>query len=349
MSSEIALTSRSNPLMIIQQATFAQDEKKEHKFNKQIKYLYACEIFKNILDIVATKAQQGQLIFKVQDQEFFAMDEGNCRSVVYENSGGIFGFAKKKRYVITIKKISTDVIIHEIAHMVEQELELIGLFHGDKFAKVIMQDFVNIPQNIGNPALQEAIRQIMFIELEGYTKDHHISELFARFFQMFAMSKELLYDLQHIAKYDISQLGRAFPATIAYFNQEFAHYWRDLIDQNIAIASQSYIKDLAELNKGNLWAGRRIDSIHGPSYEKALAGGGEEAAALLLNSTSASGVKEVANNRLTDGGKQQHNSAQPSPAGKQNELISAAPGPKASGKKIDNKPKWANNVNKFLQ
>jgi hypothetical protein len=30
--------------------------------------------------------------------------------------------------------------------MVEQELELIGLFHGDNFAKVITSDFLNIPK-----------------------------------------------------------------------------------------------------------------------------------------------------------------------------------------------------------
>ena len=52
-----------------------------NRFLIHIKHLYQYEIFKSILDLCLTKANEGLLKFNIKEQHKFDLDEGNCKTI----------------------------------------------------------------------------------------------------------------------------------------------------------------------------------------------------------------------------------------------------------------------------
>ncbi len=132
-------------ITLINYHTVADNEIIKNRFIEHIKHLYQYSIFKNILDLVATKVSQNSLKFNIKEKSNFDLDEGNCKTI-YEPllDSYLNNFRQDRRYVITIKKIAYNVIIHEIAHMVEKELNLDLKY----FIKALHDDFENINSNL---------------------------------------------------------------------------------------------------------------------------------------------------------------------------------------------------------
>ena len=217
-------------LKVVNKASTSIDQSLVDGFMKILQHLYSQAIFKNILDIVATKCSIGQLHFVVQDAKFFDIDSGNCVTMIDDN--GPFDI-KRRKYVITIKKLACDVIMHEIGHMLEHELS--HLLNMGKFASTIMYEINS------TPIYMKALVQSLFIDqLKGYPESQHIGELFARFFQFFAGANEFAFQSSIAAKYSLRDAMLTFPRTLEFLDKQLSDSWNDLIDPKIAAEGLQY-------------------------------------------------------------------------------------------------------------
>ncbi len=251
-----------NPIQLIASATESGDAKLHRRFMEQIEHLYQYRIFKPLLDLVATKIQLGQLKFRVHDSRFFDLDAGNCKTIA--SSEGVFdGFLRKVRirrqYCITIKKIASEVIIHEMAHMLEQEIG--NAFNLSAFTSSIVFDIQNANTKTANPSLRQAINHIFVQQVEHYPSDQRNSELFARFFQIFAAAKELEFSKAEGYSYNLVQAASALELSVTYVNRHLDASLHGIVNKDIANASLPYIREVEDVQVR--WADRRAQSIHG--------------------------------------------------------------------------------------
>jgi hypothetical protein len=253
-----------SPLDIIINHTQAKTQQHLADFKVQIKKLYQYEIFKDMLDLVATLANKDRLIFKIDDRKFFELDEGNCKTI----EGGSFNqflnrFKSERSYVITIKKISVPVIVHEIAHMIEKEGDFSSL---DAFVEVIEKDLAR--RDKSNLALISTVRQIFEEEVKNYHYSQRASEYFARFFQIIATAREVL---GAESSFKLEDCYKFFTTTIEHLSGSFYNNISLKIDPHIKIESQAYIKPIDKIEYK--WQDERIKPKHSgdnPKWSKSI-------------------------------------------------------------------------------
>ncbi len=252
------ITKDINLLELISKATTGTSKELVEYFIQQISHLYQYSIFKNILDLTFTKILYKQLKFIVQNATVFDLDAGNCQTVEMVGDSSIIGWFKpKKNYRITIKKITSEVIIHEICHMVEKEISL--FFDLDQFCSMLSNDLKNLKTS--NPGLQQKVKLLLVDELRAYPPQQQKGEIFVRYFQLFAGSKETRYGDDSMGQYNINQLLKAFPLATKFLNEGLGNRFAYLIDKQIATISAGYLKNIEEIKP--TWADRKIKSIHG--------------------------------------------------------------------------------------
>jgi hypothetical protein len=247
------------PLDILRKHTASEDPGQYKSFFETITHVYQFKLLKDILDFTVAKAHTGFLNFRIQEKKFFEMDEGNCRSMQAPNVMSAFfnKFRSSKNYIITIKKIASDVIMHEIGHMVEQELE--EIFEPEVFAKTIGQNIASVQEKSRNLSLIEAVKSIMVKEVAAYPKDQRISELFARYFQMLASSRDVVrYGTSY--SYSLIDMAGVFSETIEYMTNLLCSFYKTTEYFQIKAASQKYIKELNEIE--HAWSVEKIHSFH---------------------------------------------------------------------------------------
>ena len=215
-------------------------------FMKIFHHLYSQPIFKNILDIVVTKCSLGQLKFVVQDAKFFDIDAGNCVTMVDDQG---MADTRRRKYIITIKKLACDVIMHEIGHMLEHELS--HLLNLGRFASTIMYEINSAPIH-----MQALIKSLFIEQLKGYPESQHIGELFARFFQFFAGANEFAFQSSLGSKYHLRDAISTFPRTLELLDAQLSSAWSDLIDPKIAADSAKYNQNPSEQQ----WADSKVKS-----------------------------------------------------------------------------------------
>ncbi len=143
-----------------------------------IEYLYQFEKFRNILNLTLSLIKQDRLSFEISPM-IYSIGDGLCKTVQHS---GI------KKYVIVLKKLYPYIIVHELAHMVKNELNLIL---EEEFIHRVYQD---MNQNFAksNILVQKLINQVIFKEIKTYNSiKSRASELFARFFELFAWTQEM--------------------------------------------------------------------------------------------------------------------------------------------------------------
>ena len=248
-----------NVIDIIQEHTIADNENMKSRFIQHIQHLYQYAIFKDLLDLVATKASQNSLAFNIKEKQQFDLDEGNCKTINAPFIDSVLNhFRGNKHYVITIKKVGYNVIIHEIAHMVEQELNL-DLSH---FVKFLHCDFQNDNSSI---TVKNAINEILIKQVARYSIGQQNSELFARFFQLFAEAKEVSgYQSQY--KYNIEDINKALRNSAKWAEQTLCKLMQDKLDVNIVNLTKSYIKQIQNIN--HKWAEQKVQKLHGGNPDK---------------------------------------------------------------------------------
>lgn len=244
---------------IIQEHTIADDENMQNRFIQHIKHLYQYAIFKDLLDLVATKASQNSLKFNIKEKKQFDLDEGNCKTINAPLIDSVLNhFRGNKHYVITIKKVGYNVIIHEIAHMVEQELNL-DLSH---FVKLLHYDFQN---NNNVITVKNAINEILIKQVARYSVSQQNSELFARFFQLFAEAKEIS-GYQSRYKYNIEDINKALINSAKWVEQTLGKLMQDKLDVNIINLTKSYIKQIQNID--HKWSEQKVQKLHGNNSDK---------------------------------------------------------------------------------
>ncbi len=241
-----------DPLQIILSCTKAQEQYHIEQFKLIIQKLYQYKIFKPMLDLVVSIAMDGHLSFVIYDQKLFDLDEGNCKTIEGGAMNKLLNRVKSQNeYLITIKKIRNDVIVHEIAHMLEKELNKSDALH---FIGQIKQDMMFFKKS--NPSLSSAVESIMIKEVALYPEPQRNSELFARYFQLLAMSKEVS-GFGASYGYSILDVIKLFKASgqVNLYNSIDRK-----INKTIAKESSLYIKDLNEIE--HKWSDEKVQSLH---------------------------------------------------------------------------------------
>ncbi|MDJ1257370.1 MAG: hypothetical protein MRQ07_01760 [Candidatus Midichloria sp.] len=255
----IPISEEKNPLKLFEIACSNPAPKMLEQFLLMVKHLYQYQIFQLILDFTATKISEKLLSFKLYDQRFFDLDAGNCKTIYGNSINQLFNqIRSRNKYQITIKKLSYDVIIHEIAHMIEKEV-IINL---QEFMGLISDDLREAPTSIG---LKQVVEQIFFTELKLYPEDQKPSELFARYFQILCLSKEIS-GLSSTGGYKLEQALTHFSNTTTWVNSVCKFNIISITDSQISTLSSQFLKKAEAVE--HKWSEQKATSIHGPGPKK---------------------------------------------------------------------------------
>lgn len=172
-------------LDIISRSTVADTHNNKELFLDKFKQLYQLPILHPTLNLVATKAKRGELNFRVVIPQHWDRLAGHCKtSSVFRKVKGVF--KKQHRHEIEIKKLESDIIMHEIAHAMEKES---GIDINREFRTVLGYDMND--KTSGQLFIAQAVTSVMQKELKNYKLENVMTELFARYFELLAMSYEV--------------------------------------------------------------------------------------------------------------------------------------------------------------
>jgi hypothetical protein len=221
------------------------------------KELYKVPWFKIGLDVILTKAELGLVRFFLQEKNITDNNHGCCITRQISVFNKIYKVVSRNyKYDIQLRTVSVDVIIHEIAHALEHESK-INL--NKDFAQIFASDINKVKKSHLN--IQNAVKQIIFKELNLYHKNQHNSELLARFYELVAMSKEIGY-YHHDYHFKLAEICDLFKNTIAWIENVFNANLRAQILDHIAPLSNDIKFDN---NLGSF--SRKYQSLHGKNSD----------------------------------------------------------------------------------
>jgi hypothetical protein len=205
------------------------------KFTKLFCDLYRIELFKDGLDLILTKLQEKQIRFEIKIIKGWDTNVG-CflteKKSFYDKTLGKFLHQNSPK--IILRQMSYNVLAHEMAHALEFES---GINLGEEFRVAIGLDMKGRnPQSI---TLQAEIKRLMVEALRSYPPHQFLSELFARYFELLSISRNVC------AKGDFTTLEvmSFFENTTNFISKIFNQKIKLKIDQKISgltneIASQ---------------------------------------------------------------------------------------------------------------
>lgn len=241
---------------LIKDSTVASDQWILDKFIQVMKRIYQYELLKPFLDFAVTMLLEKRLKFKVSPKQFYQLENGSCVTI----SGGEFDkilgvFKRSNQYTINIMKISPDVIVHEIGHMIEAELKL---KLNDKFRASLISDLNN--SDTKNLSLKSAINNIMVEEVKAYPEQQKLSEMFTRYFQLIAMSKEIS-GLSADYGYTVIELQKSMKSVENWMWDEVYNIMLPRISPIIAKQTQGLIVPIEKVQ--HKWSEEKIEPIKG--------------------------------------------------------------------------------------
>lgn len=149
--------------------------------------LYRIELFKDGLDLILTKTKEKDLRFEIKLVTGWDTNAG-CylteQSKVFNKIIGSFSSVTKKK--IILRQFTHSVMAHEMAHAMEFEG---GINLGEEFRKCIGFDMKG--RNPKNMVLKAEIKRLMVDALKSYPPHQFISELFARYFELLSVSRNV--------------------------------------------------------------------------------------------------------------------------------------------------------------
>ena len=167
----------------------------KEKFIYIFERTYIYEKFRNFLNLILTLAQFKKIKINLSDLNNFDDYLGLCQTfdakgqiAPKQEKNALINFVDRfsKTNVVIIKKITNHVIMHEMAHALEKQLNIDLV---TDFLPKIIFDIKNC--NTKNIIIKNQIQQLMVDELKGYSRNHFLSELFARYFEIYAFAKEI--------------------------------------------------------------------------------------------------------------------------------------------------------------
>lgn len=205
------------------------------KFTKFFCDLYRIELFKDGLDLILTKLQEKHLKFEVKIVKGWDTNVG-CflteQKSFYDKTLG--KFMRKTVPKIILRKLSYNVLAHEMAHALEFES---GIDLGEEFRKAIGLDMKDRqPQII---TLQVEIKRLMVDALKSYKPEQFLSELFARYFELLSISRNVCATGDFATK-DVTEF---FANTASFVENIFNVQIKSKINPEIAEITSKIIKE----------------------------------------------------------------------------------------------------------
>lgn len=157
------------------------------KFFELFNYLHSLGYFNRLLNVILTLSLENRLNFNICTNLIQDNKHGLCETLIIPVHQKIFNkIFMHEKYQISLKKLNSSTTIHEIAHAIEKEAE-INLM--TEFMPIIQKDFANL--SAANTMLKHTINDLMVKDLQLYNKYQHASEVFARYFELFALTQEV--------------------------------------------------------------------------------------------------------------------------------------------------------------
>ncbi|MDR0571473.1 MAG: hypothetical protein LBG48_01325 [Rickettsiales bacterium] len=215
--------------------------------------LYELPIFKSILNVILTELKNKNARFILEPVTIYNEWNrlaGHCdtqfiknfdKKLIGRSSTFEKGFFTKK-YTIVLRYITPPIIIHEIGHAIEH-------ISGIDIEKGFRENFGTDMKawNCSNIMLTNAVKNIMVEELKGYPLVNVMAELFARFFEVLSISKEVAGMGDYCFTYQ--EVSRFFSNTIGWFYDRLEPILIKKTDKEVAIISEEFISNLKPYRK----------------------------------------------------------------------------------------------------
>jgi hypothetical protein len=206
-----------------------EGEKNLEKFVKTFFELYRIEIFRDGLDLILTKLAQQQLRFEVKIVKGWDTNLGcfltEQKSFYDKTLGKIL---RRQSPKIILRNLSHNLMAHEMAHAFEFES---GLNLGEEFRSCIGFDMKNREAPI--LTLRGEVKRLMVEALKSYKPEQFISELFARYFELLSISRNVC----EVGSFSTLDVTSFFENTTNFVEKIFNPQIKAKIDPKIAAAT----------------------------------------------------------------------------------------------------------------
>ena len=257
------------------QLTFEGVDNSE-KFSKIFADLYRIEIFKDGLDLILTKLRQGQISFEVKITKGWDTNSGCFLTEQKNYYNPIKGqFLRINLPKIILRNFSHNLLAHEMAHALEFES---GINFGEEFRTAIGFDMKD--RKADSLPLRGDIQRIMVDGLKTYPAYQFLSELFARYFELLSLSRNVqatgsftTFEVMDFFANTTKFLTHIFnPAIISKIDPEIAKETSQIVQQvKIDGANKNFSEKIDPFKKknANSWSSNlRSNSMWHKSWQK---------------------------------------------------------------------------------
>ena len=228
---------------ILKRHSHFDEQEKTLDFIALFKELYKIKILKPSLDAILSLTESGFITFVFLSKFKKETLQGCCITQKKTVFNKLFGsFTSHHHHKIQIKKLTSDILMHEMAHALEYQSGL-KLLQSD-FPQAFKYDLQMIDSA---PFLvKEAIKQILYKDIKLYPVEQHSSEFLARYYEILAMSKGIGIDKGRDYVFTIEEVLRAFPNVTKWIEKTFNEAIKTKIREHISNMTQkiSFDKNL---------------------------------------------------------------------------------------------------------
>jgi hypothetical protein len=218
--------------------------------------LYRIELFKDGLDLILTKLQDKNLKFEIRITRGWDTNIGcfltEHKSFYDKTLGKILRKAELK---IILRKLSYNVLAHEMAHALEFES---GINLGEEFRQAIGLDMKDRQPSM--ITLKAEIKRLMFEALKSYPPHQFLSELFARYFELLSISRNVCAQ----GEFSTADVMDFFANTTNFIKNIFNPQIKAKINLKIAATTSEIAKKVSLLEPKQTFQ-ERVESFHGKS------------------------------------------------------------------------------------
>ncbi len=257
---------------ILSKALHFEGVNESKKFVDQFISLYGIRLYKDGLDLILTKAKQKNLTFEVKIIKGWDTNQGcylSDQRKIYNKF--LKTFTNNLNHKIIIRNFAVNVLAHEMAHCLEVESDLVL---NEDFRKAIGFDMKNRkPESV---VLAAEMQRLMIDALKSYPSYQFISELFARYFELLSISR----DVEPNGSFTTKQVMDFFVNTSKWIEQIFNSQIRSKIDQEISAYSTDLIAN-------NNFKSEKKFADNAKSFHKKIDSGSAKSWSRNVNSNSA--------------------------------------------------------------
>lgn len=215
--------------------------------------LYRIDIFKNGLDLILTKLHQQHLFFDVKIIKDWDTNIGcfltEQQSFFDKTIGKMF---TKKSLKIILRQLSYNVLAHEMAHAVDFES---GANLNENFSKSIKLDMQQDKSAI--LTLKAESKRLMIDALKSYPENQHNAELFARYFELLSISRDVCEN----GNFTTNDVMNYFANTTKFITEILNLQLKNLVNQSIAKKTTEIANEIKFSNQKENFSDK-VNSFH---------------------------------------------------------------------------------------